>query len=527
MTPPPDDSDDAEADDDLDLTRREFASSAGLALVAPLSISPNTSNALTPLASQFARAQTGWVPASFGLTPKKYGGHPAWPISAADGDLDSLLNWADSNDYEVIHQHEGTDTATVAAPIEAVVGRTFDAGLVDTDYVEQVDLDVSVSNVEPPQLPLSEDAHPTFGTLQQVFMSSAPAPTGGLAFDAEEVTHADALDTINDTDVAETGTGYTLGVIDTGLNYDSDYVGDRVLDASSNLTAAEKPTVGADGTAAVADGNSHGTWVTTAAAGSPPDTEYEGVAPGADILSLKALDDEGSGATATIAHAVRYGTDEGADLLCMSLGSPFYSQDLADAIEYATENGVLVVVAAGNDRAVTRFVNYPAADPNTLAVSATTTGTPADVKSASFANVGPSPGTTDFSQGATTDAEVGIAAPGMALEASLPSGMSVKSGTSMAAPYVAGAALAVLEADGSLQGDPEALRERLEMSAAPAKNLAAAEAAHGLLDVEAAVEGATPEDEQSEVMTSEASARDSGYRAESAARGGLLARYVF
>jgi len=58
------------------------------------------------------------------------------------------------------------------------------------------------------------------------------------------------------------------------------------------------------------------------------------------------------------------------------------------------------------------------------------------VRSASFANVGPSPGTVNFSEGETSGVEVDIAAPGMAQEAQLDSGTTTLSGTSMAAPDV-------------------------------------------------------------------------------------------
>jgi len=122
----------------------------------------------------------------------------------------------------------------------------------------------------------------------------------------------------------------------------------------------------------------------------------------------------------------------------MSLRSPLYTEELADAIAYATEHGNTIVVASGNDRMVSRFVAYPAADPNTLSVSATdvpASGDPTDV-SASFANVGPSPGTVNFSEGETSGVEVDIAAPGMA-QKQLDSGTTTLSGTSMAAPDVA------------------------------------------------------------------------------------------
>jgi len=517
-----------ESDFESMVSRREFGGVAVTGTLSPLFMGSSSDGPFTPLAAEFVRSRSGWNLSAFGPNVAKYGGHPSWTVSVSEGDLPSLLNWVESADSRgIIHQSSTTDTATIAAPTSEVAGDTFGEGLADLSYVEWIDLNTTISNVQPPELPGSETAHPQFSTFQKVVMDADPAPVTGLAFDAETSTLDASRQTVADTEVSQTGSGFTLGVIDTGLNYDKDYFGSRVVDASVNLTDAEKPTYGAMGADAIADGNGHGTWVTAAAAASPPDSTYDGVATGADILSIKALDDEGSGKTATIAHAIRYAVDNGANSLCMSLGSPVYSKDMADAIEYATSEGVLVVVAAGNDRTGTRFVNYPAADPNTLAVSATTTGAPAEVRSAHFANVGPSPGTTNFSEGATAGAEVGIAAPGMALEADLPNGYSTLSGTSMAAPFPAAAALVVLEADGALENDADGLRKRLEATAEPAEHLAAAETAHGVLDIKAAVEGSEPETDQPDVMNSKAESRDSGYRAESAARGGLVTRYFF
>ncbi|ELZ38786.1 peptidase S8 and S53 subtilisin kexin sedolisin [Halorubrum saccharovorum DSM 1137] len=263
--------------------------------------------------------------------------------------------------------------------------------------------------------------------------------------------------------------------------------------------------------------------MTAAAASSAPEP-YRGVAPNADLYIGRALDHEdGSGAVADIATAVRAATDAGADATCMSLGSPLYTAELADAIAYATEHGNTVVVASGNDRMVSRFVAYPAADPNTLSVSATDTpgsGDPTDVRSAAFANVGPSPGTVNFSEGETSGVEVDIAAPGMAQEADLAGGTTTLSGTSMAAPDVAGAA-ALLAAEGV---DEPA--ERLRETARPVPNLAPAESRHGLLDIQAALQNDPADKEPSDVLTSDAETRDAIFRGEAAARGSWIATFL-
>jgi len=296
----------------------------------------------------------------------------------------------------------------------------------------------------------------------------------------------------------------------------------RVHEESTNFVAAGDPTVAAEGVDILDDASGHGSWVTAAAASSAP-KPYRRRAGRRPLHRARTDHEDGSGAVADIATAVRAATDAGADATCMSLGSPLYTEELADAIAYATEHGNTIVVASGNDRMVSRFVAYPAADPNTLSVSATdvpASGDPTDVRSASFANVGPSPGTVNFSEGETSGVEVDIAAPGMAQEAQLDSGTTTLSGTSMAAPDAAGAA-ALLATEGV--DDPA---ERLRETARPVPNLAPAESRHGLLDIQAALQNDQPEDEPADVLTDDAELRDDIFRGEAAARGSWLATFL-
>jgi len=86
----------------------------------------------------------------------------------------------------------------------------------------------------------------------------------------------------------------------------------------------------------------------------------------------------------------------------------------------------------------------------------------------------------------------------MAQEAQLDSGTTTLSGTSMAAPDVAGAA-ALLATEGV--DDPA---ERLRETARPVPNLAPAESRHGLLDIQAALQNDQPEDEPADVLTDDA-----------------------
>ena len=81
-----------------------------------------------------------------------------------------------------------------------------------------------------------------------------------------------------------------------------------------------------------------------------------GVSPKADLLIAKAISDDGSGTDSTIADAVDWCVDEGADIISLSLGgsqgfgSGFFTTDqLEESVQEAIDLGVYVVAAAGND----------------------------------------------------------------------------------------------------------------------------------------------------------------------------------
>lgn len=128
-----------------------------------------------------------------------------------------------------------------------------------------------------------------------------------------------------------------------------------------------------------------------------------------------------------IANAIVYAVDQGADVISMSFGSNYDSSILRDAVDYARSKGVVLVAAAGNSNSSSKF--YPAAYPGVVSVAATDE----DNALARFSNFG---------------FWVTVAAPGVDILSTIPktgtmgdaSGYTTLSGTSMAAPYVAGMA---------------------------------------------------------------------------------------
>jgi subtilisin family serine protease len=144
------------------------------------------------------------------------------------------------------------------------------------------------------------------------------------------------------------------------------------------------------------------------------------VAPDAMIMPIRAFDDKGQADHFTIAKAIRWAVDHGADVINMSFGTLEQSKILKDAVEYAHKSGVTMIASAGNDGK--DEAQYPAAYDKVVSVAATDLW---DMR-ASFSNYGDS---------------IDVSAPGVAIIAPYPGGYyAVVSGTSFAAPLAAGEA---------------------------------------------------------------------------------------
>lgn len=171
-----------------------------------------------------------------------------------------------------------------------------------------------------------------------------------------------------------------------------------------------------------------------------------GVAPEATILPAKGLDDSGSGYVSDLAQAIVYAAMNGADVINNSWGCGYCpSLPLAeDAVRTAYGLGTVVVFAAGNE--ADDVANHsPTKMEEVIAVAATTS---TDVP-ASFSNYG---------------ALLDVSAPGVSILSTWIQGSYRSiSGTSMAAPHVAGLAALVLANDPSL--GPQAVHQLLRSSA--------------------------------------------------------------
>ncbi|MEU8970846.1 S8 family serine peptidase [Streptomyces monashensis] len=230
-----------------------------------------------------------------------------------------------------------------------------------------------------------------------------------------------------------TGKGVKVAVLDTGVDTGHPDLKGQVI-ASRNFTSAADAT----------DHSGHGTHVASIVAGTGAASAgtYKGVAPGAEILNGKVLDDTGSGDDSGILAGMEWAAAQGADVVNLSLGgydSPGVDPLEAEVNKLSRAKGILFAIAAGNDGP--NSLGSPGSADAALTVGAV------DGKDrlADFSSTGPRAGDGAIKPDVTAPGVdiTAAAAGGSALDKEVgekPAGYLTLSGTSMAAPHVAGAA---------------------------------------------------------------------------------------
>ncbi|MGZ0150667.1 S8 family serine peptidase [Kribbella sp. WER1] len=232
------------------------------------------------------------------------------------------------------------------------------------------------------------------------------------------------------------GHGVKVAVLDTG--YDAGHP-----DLAKQVVASESFVPDQ----AVQDGHGHGTHTASIVAGlgTASDGKRKGVAPGAELLIGKVLDNGGSGTDSEAIAGMEWAVQQGAKVISMSLGGlPSDGTDpMSEAVDrLARSSGALFVIAAGNSGAE-QTVGSPGAASEALTVGAVDQND----KLANFSSRGPRLG-----DGALKPE---VTAPGVEIAAARAAGTeqghvlgqyyTAMSGTSMATPHVAGAAAILAE----------------------------------------------------------------------------------
>jgi subtilisin family serine protease len=223
-----------------------------------------------------------------------------------------------------------------------------------------------------------------------------------------------------------TGEGTVIAVVDTGVDLDHPDLQGKLVPGYDVVDGDDLPD----------DGNGHGTHVAgIAAATTGNGIGVAGTAPGAKIMPVRVLGDDGSGSDEAIAEGIDWAIDNGADVINLSLGETGVIARLSKggplnaAIRRAAAEDVVVVAASGNEGAAKRAyrIGVPVLVVNAVDQSG---------EVASFSNVGD---------------QRAVSAPGVQILSTAPltpssiwpegtDGYEELDGTSMAAPLVSGVA---------------------------------------------------------------------------------------
>lgn len=218
------------------------------------------------------------------------------------------------------------------------------------------------------------------------------------------------------------GSGIRVAVCDTGIDYNHPELSGAYRGGYDFVNNDADPM----------DDQYHGTHVAGTIAAARNGTGVVGVAPEVDLYGCKVLSSTGSGSWSYIIGALDWCVANQIQVANFSLGS---SSDpgttVRDAFARAADAGIVLVASAGNSGTADTTQNnvgYPARFPNVIAVASTTSS---DARSG-FSSTGP---------------DVDIAAPGSSVYSTYPgNSYATLSGTSMAAPHVAGSAALILAA---------------------------------------------------------------------------------
>lgn len=230
------------------------------------------------------------------------------------------------------------------------------------------------------------------------------------------------------------GRGKTAWIIDSGIDFEhSDLNVDKNRSKSfiTNVTSAD-------------DENGHGTHVAGIIGALNNSFGVLGVASGANLVSLRVLDKNGKGTLSSVIQALAYVNQnaKAGDVVNMSLGEDITSEALDQQVKYTASLGILLAIAAGNDsKPAVQFSPGRANGTNIYTVSAIDSLN----NFASFSNYG--------------NDVVDFAAPGVRILSTYTDGRYARlSGTSMAAPHVAGLLLLRgrnISSSGTALNDPD------------------------------------------------------------------------
>jgi thermitase len=303
---------------------------------------------------------------------------------------------------------------------------------------------------------------PDFGKLWGLRNTGSNEPKGSAGVEGADVNVLKAWD------ITTGSKQVKIAVIDTGVDYThpdlkgnmwvnkNEIPGNRIDDDNNGFIDDVYGYDFANNDSDPMDGNGHGSHCSgTIGATHNNKVGVTGVMENVSIMAVKFLGDDGSGTLEAAVKAIDYATMMNVDLMSNSWGGGGRSEALFEAINRASDKGIIFTAAAGNSASNNDLApSYPASyeSPNIVAVAALT----AQNTLASFSSYGRN--------------SVHIGAPGHNILSTVAGGKyDVYSGTSMATPHVSGVLGLLLAKEGRMPHS--VMRERLTMTGVPVTGL--------------------------------------------------------
>ncbi|HEX8346951.1 MAG TPA: S8 family serine peptidase [Actinoplanes sp.] len=315
----------------------------------------------------------------------------------------------------IVKLKPGADVEESAERIERVadVEVTDDAEVADdAEALNAVVVETTAEQAAADAADVRRDPSVAYAEVNSRFYASEVRPNDPLAARQDNLSKVDLPTAWERT----TGSSdVVVAVLDTGVSAVPELAG--ALLTGRNFVDPRKVTN-------AADDEGHGTMVASLiGANTDNGAGIAGACWTCRILPVKVLDKDGGGDLLDVANGIKWAVSQKVDIINLSLGGPYSSRTLDEAIKLAVDNGILVVAAAGNEGETpyAKTKQYPAASPGVLAVGATDNND----NRFDFSNHGP---------------WVDLAAPGWALMQPPTGGPVEALGTSFAAPLVAGVA---------------------------------------------------------------------------------------
>lgn len=208
------------------------------------------------------------------------------------------------------------------------------------------------------------------------------------------------------------GSQINIALLDTGVSEHED------LNIVQRISFVESALSGLDD-------NGHGTHVAGTLAALENGKGIIGVAPEANIHSVKVLDQNGTGTYGRVIQGIEWAIQNNMNIISMSFGGVTYSHALEEAIQEAADAGIIIIASAGNQGYGEENVLFPARYSQVVSVGAVNK-------------------THRWAYYSSSGSELDVVAPGSEiLSTTIDGEYGVLSGTSMAVPHVAGALAAI------------------------------------------------------------------------------------